>query len=112
MPEPSPHSETTAEPTTTPPPPTEVERVELQGDLDIATVPMVRDVVVEGTRAAVVEVDMAGVRFVDSSGLAALLDARAALDAQGRSLRLTRATDQFLGLLDVTGLAAELPVAD
>ena len=85
--------------------------VNLTGELDIATVPRVQQAVdamlAEGVSH--ITIDLAGVGFVDSSGLRLfiVLDQRAA--AEGWTLALTRPTPQALTVFRVSGVEDELP---
>jgi anti-anti-sigma factor len=89
-------------------------RVTLTGELDIATVPRVQQAVdamlAEGVSQ--ITIDLAGVGFVDSSGLRLfiVLDQRAA--AEGWTLALTRPTPQALTVFRVSGVEDELPFVD
>ena len=49
-----------------------------------------------------VVLNLAGVTFIDSSGLRALLLLRAGLEAAGRDLMLINPSERVLGLLDLT----------
>ena len=63
-----------------------------------------------GTTASHVVVDLAGVAFIDSTGLRMLLDAKAELEAQGRTLRVVNPTSAARLLFDTTGTAEDLGV--
>lgn len=85
----------------------------LDGDLDLATAPALADAVaglLVGARVEQLLVDLAGVRFLDSSGVRALLQARRATAEHGAGFMVGRpgemvaevlrmaAVDQLLGL--------------
>ena len=84
--------------------------VAITGELDLATVPRVSEALaaepVAGARAVVV--DLAGVTFMDSTGLAALLDFERELAARGGRLVLACPEGPARLLLDVTGVAGQL----
>lgn len=86
--------------------------VSVQGDIDAATVDELRDVLRTCRKNGVVVIDLAGVPFIDSSGLGALVQAsRAARDAGGQ-LRVENAgpavarAAQYAGLTDHLGMPA------
>ena len=89
-------------------------RLTLAGELDIATVPRVQQAVdamlAEGVSH--ITIDLAGVGFVDSSGLRLFIvfDQRAA--AEGWTLALTRPTPQALAVFRVSGVEDELPFVE
>lgn len=85
--------------------------VSVQGDIDAATVDELRNVLKTCSNKGVVVIDLAGVPFIDSSGLGALVQAsRAARDAGGQ-LRVENAgpavarAAQYAGLTDHLGMA-------
>lgn len=83
----------------------------VDGEVDAsncAEVGEVLDRLVTGERAYDVHLDLAGLEFVDSSGLRVLLVAQLALQQRGGSLRIVAASRAVERLLDVTGLAAQL----
>ena len=75
----------------------------LNGDLDLATVPYFRAALVEHEGDAVI-VDLAGVPFVDSAGLRAMLEARR-LDT---GVRYVNPRTQLQRLAELTGTATLL----
>jgi anti-anti-sigma factor len=80
-------------------------RVSLTGELDIGTVPEFDEVLrslVSGERAIVI--DLAGLSFVDSSGLRALLLARRAAVADGYELTVTEGRPAVERVLKMTGI--------
>ncbi|HEV2975407.1 MAG TPA: STAS domain-containing protein [Solirubrobacteraceae bacterium] len=86
-------------------------RLRLSGELDIATVPRVEGAVdailADGARR--LTLDLAELRFIDSSGLrmCIVLDQRAA--AEGWTLALTRPSPQTLTAFRVSGVEETLP---
>ena len=77
--------------------------VALSGDLDLASDAAVRRRLVEETSSGVVIADLADVGFMDSSGLRAMLEARLALEHEGRALAITNVPHQVSRLLEIAG---------
>lgn len=89
--------------------------VVVDGELDMGTAEQLRAVlaasIVESQRALVL--DLAGLRFCDSAGLATFVAAHNELDSAGRQLIIARPTDAVLRILDLSGLTQVIPtVAD
>jgi anti-anti-sigma factor len=82
-----------------------VATVEVDGDLDIATVPVLEGALsdVERGGAETLMLDLAGVAFMDSTGLRALLSARKRADRAGRALRLSNVQPPVARVFDLTG---------
>jgi anti-anti-sigma factor len=59
-----------------------------------------------------VTVDLAGVPFMDSSGLRVLIEAHQRIAGAGRRLVLAAPSDAVIRLLDVAGLNGLFPTAD
>jgi anti-sigma B factor antagonist len=82
-----------------------VVRVALSGELDIASAPLLEEaldaVIANGFLA--VMVDLRELTFIDSSGLRALLRARARADTSGKGLILVGASDAAQRLFELTG---------
>jgi len=80
-------------------------RVEVSGDVDLASVDVLREVldaaVLSGSGD--VEVDMSRTTFCDSVGLSALVWARRQMRHDGRRLRIVNASRPVLRLLELTG---------
>jgi anti-anti-sigma factor len=85
-------------------------RVRLEGELDIATVAPLRESL-RALDADSVMLDLSGVTFTDSTGLAMLLDERVRASRHGTSLRVHGATGQTRDLLERTGVLALLESA-
>jgi anti-anti-sigma factor len=84
-------------------------RVAVVGEVDLATAPMLRDRlldVLRGQAPAVVDVDLAGVTFLDCSGISALVAVRNAAIQAARQMRITQPQPIIRRMLDVTGLLA------
>jgi anti-anti-sigma factor len=78
----------------------------VSGDLDIAGVDQflahANRLIDSG--AGVVDVDLGGVTFIDSSGLGALVRLQRSATAAGRGLRLTHVPRSVARVLELTGL--------
>ena len=85
-------------------------RITLEGELDIATSPQVEAVLHEpcddGVRRRVL--DLAGVSFMDSSGLRIILSAHAAARREGPSLALVPGPPSVQRVFEITGMKDEL----
>ena len=90
-----------------------VATVLLEGELDIASAPVLDASLadVEGNGMGTVVLDLAGVRFIDSTGLRALLGARQRAETAGRTLRLTNIPVDVERVFDVTGVRRIFDIA-
>ena len=80
--------------------------VALRGELDVADAASVAAALVAvAARAPEIIVDLAGLEFIDSSGVAALVLARVQARRAGGDVLLAAPQDQVLRLLTVTRLA-------
>jgi anti-sigma B factor antagonist len=84
--------------------------VSIAGDLDLATVPRLRaELAAEPVAGAgAVVVDLAGVTFMDSTGLSALLDLERDLTARGGRLAIACPEGAARLLFDVAGVTGQL----
>jgi stage II sporulation protein AA (anti-sigma F factor antagonist) len=82
----------------------------LSGELDIYRAQAVREALESELHGTLV-LDMAGVTFIDESGLALLISTVKRLHRQGGSLVLRNPSDQIMRVLEMTGLA-KLPGLD
>lgn len=82
----------------------DVHVVTLHGQLDLANADRVRESLVAVSGSTVV-VDISGLRFLDSSGIAALLGARQEIVDAGHGFELRGAHGIVRRVLEVTGLA-------
>lgn len=78
----------------------------VEGELDLATAPQLRsrlDNMIADADGPIL-LDLADVTFIDSTGLSAILTAHAALDKQGRVLRVIKASVQVRRLFEICGI--------
>jgi anti-sigma B factor antagonist len=89
------------------------EVVVLSGEHDLGTVPSVRDALAAaGSAGRAVVIDLCSATFVDSSILGAILEARRGAQEAGRGFAVACSgeAEPVRRVLEVTGLAEELPV--
>jgi anti-anti-sigma factor len=82
-------------------------RVAVIGEVDLATAPALRNRllhVLHEQTPAVLDVDLAGVTFLDCTGVSALVAVRNAAVHAGRQMRVTHLQPIVRRVLDVTGL--------
>src|SRR3954449_239617 len=86
-------------------------RMSLAGEFDLAAVPTVHAHaagLLERDAVAGVLVDLAGVTFLDSSGIGELVRCRDLAGRAGKRLRVVGAQGQVAAVLDLSGMAAHL----
>lgn len=85
--------------------------VEIAGELDMATAPLVDEQTKQLQRQGATELclDTSGVEFIDSSGLLALLTLADAVDRMGATLRPTGASSAVRRVVEITGLHQFIP---
>jgi anti-sigma B factor antagonist len=84
--------------------------VEVVGEFDLALRPAFNDALAKADGH--VEVDLGAVSFLDSAGIAALVEGRKAALDRGASFRVTEASDTVIRMLDITGLLDTLGIAE
>jgi len=87
--------------------------IEVAGELDIATAPLLHERladIIEAQGNLAVVLDLAGLTFIDSSGLTALVTAHKRLAAHGGRLNLTRPCPATRRAIEITGLHRVLTV--
>jgi anti-sigma B factor antagonist len=84
--------------------PDSTQRVTLSGEFDISTASSLRHSLYDDAPSDEVIGDLSEVTFMDSSGLRALLEVRAKLEADGRRLVLENIPDQVRRLFEVAGI--------
>lgn len=89
-------------------------RVYLAGEIDLATAPQLRfalsDVVAATAPPAEINVDLAGVTFLDATGVGLLVRAREVARRAGVGLSVHNPRGIVMRVLDVLGLTGELRV--
>ena len=82
-----------------------------EGELDLVSAPVLAEAIPETGDEAVI-LDLAGVGFMDSSGLRSLLEARQRCLDAGRPFRIARPSDAVQRVLELVDLAREFEVAE
>ena len=82
-------------------------RLYLRGELDMATRTRVESAVIraEDSGASVIELDLGGLTFMDSSGVHVALDARHRSREKGHSLVLLEGSESVQRVFELTGTA-------
>jgi anti-sigma B factor antagonist len=90
-----------------------VATVALEGELDIATAPMLDATLakLERNGTGTLLLDLGRVRFIDSTGLRSLLGARRRAEAAGRRLRLANLPVAVERVFDATGVRRIFDIA-
>jgi anti-sigma B factor antagonist len=80
--------------------------VAVSGEVDVYSAPALKESLTELLKSGVktVVVDLSGVAFLDSTGLGALVEARAATTEAGGTLPLVCSQERILKLFTITGL--------
>jgi anti-anti-sigma factor len=79
--------------------------VHVGGDLDIATVPLLRSALAYVEASDVdVWVDLAGIAFMDASALGALVESHGRAPGRGRAMRILNAPTHVVRLLELAQL--------
>lgn len=84
----------------------------ISGEIDTHTAPTLADRLAEVPAGTALGVDLVGTTFISSAGLAVLLAESERLEAGGGSLRLVGASETVVRLIELSGLADRLPIAD
>ena len=94
--------------------PVRTRRVGLHGEIDVATAPkaFAEVIAADPSPGDVVTLDLNAVEFIDSSGVAMLLQAQSYLDALGCHLTLANPSDQVMRVLGVLGLTEQFAFDD
>lgn len=82
----------------------DVEVVALRGELDVANAERLQRALLD-TGSRTVVVDLAGLTFIDSSGLTALVHARNEITGSGRAFELRGASGSVQRVFEITGLS-------
>jgi anti-sigma B factor antagonist len=78
--------------------------VALSGEIDFTVTPRMRErlaAFIEATGGEII-LDMGGLDYIDSSGLAALIEARKILKSKGRKIRISEVSPQVRKLFNLT----------
>jgi anti-anti-sigma factor len=86
----------------------------LTGELDLETTPEFDEQVreIDGANPRRLLLDLAGIEFMDSTGLAAILRAQRSADSNGHDLSLRSGSEQVKRLFDLTGITERLTFED
>ncbi len=88
--------------------------VSVGGEIDVYTAPKLRDMITElvGAGTYHLVIDMAGVEFLDSTGLGVLVGGLKKVRAQQGSMELVCSQDRLLKIFRITGLAKVFTIHD
>ncbi len=88
--------------------------VTLTGELDLATTPELdrQLAAIDRTQITRLLIDLGGVTFMDSTGLASIIRAHHLAESNGHILLLRRGTSQVQRLFEVTGVGERLTFED
>lgn len=79
--------------------------IHVEGDIDLATSPSLQGALAKALeQSSSIVVDVAGVHFIDSSGLSTLVWGHRGAQEAGGSLRIRRPSAMLRRLLDITAL--------
>jgi anti-sigma B factor antagonist len=85
----------------------------LEGELDLATAPQLEEMTDRLVRAGgTLLLDLRALRFIDSTGLLAIIRTREACDERGCALALIQGPAPVRRLFEITGLLDRLPFVD
>jgi anti-sigma B factor antagonist len=82
----------------------------VRGELDLATAPLVKQAIeAHAAPGVTVRVDLAGVEFMDSTGMRAIIESARLADTGSWTLRLGRAPEPVQRVFSVSGTERILP---
>ena len=84
----------------------------LIGEIDAHTAPQLAETFTPLPGEGDIDLDMAGVDFMDSSGLRVLIDVHQRAESEGRRLVIRRPSNTVARLIEISGLANLLHLAD
>jgi anti-sigma B factor antagonist len=89
-------------------------RVQISGELDIATVPLLVEALraVERERDCAIELDLGALTFTDASGLHAILSASRRAHRRERGFVVARPSARILRLFELSGIREQLELTD
>lgn len=79
-------------------------RIEVAGEVDMATAPQLAEVLLSAPAGLEIVVDMTDVRFLDAAGLGVLVDAHLALRDRHTRLWVENTTPVVERVFDITGM--------
>jgi anti-sigma B factor antagonist len=85
-------------------------RVTAVGELDLATVEGLQQVLLEIDDGAEIVLDLSGLSFIDSTGLRLVLDLNERYGGEADRLRVIAGSPAVERLLDIVGLRDQLPL--
>jgi anti-anti-sigma factor len=83
-----------------------------RGELDIATVGAVRDAAARRSPEQGLVIDLSGLEFLDTSGIAFVVEAYRSSVGEGFPLRIVRAAPLVQRVFEIAGLEGVLPFED
>ena len=83
-----------------------------RGEIDLATVPAVRSALRGAAQHSVLVLDLRGVEFMDSSGLALVVEEHRRAESEGHEFRVVRGPETVHRLFAMTGLTDRLRWAE
>ncbi len=83
-----------------------------RGELDIATVPVVRGALADRSPGEALVLDLGQLAFMDTSGIQLVVEAHRAARAEGFRLSVLRGPPSIQRVFEISGLADVLPFAD
>jgi anti-sigma B factor antagonist len=88
--------------------------IAVSGELDLASSPSLEAELqrASGTDSELLVLDLRRLEFMDSTGLSVIVKAHQRLTDEGRDLCLVRGSQQVQRLLDLTGVAERIQLAD
>jgi anti-sigma B factor antagonist len=88
--------------------------VRLEGEMDGSNARDLEDelIRIEGTGASLIVLDLTGLEFIDSTGLAVLIRAHWRATNDAHKLSLTRPPENIMRILELWGLDEELPFVE
>lgn len=89
-------------------------RLSIAGELDLATAPTLEDAVNKALLdgATTIEIDLANLSFIDSTGLRLFLQLNERAAPDGWSLLMVKPSEPVRAILRITGCGDELPIGE
>lgn len=84
----------------------------VRGEADIESAPELRSALAEAaSKAQLIVLDLAGLEFIDSSGISVLIQAQSKATEEDRGLVLRNVPEQTARVFDVAGLASRFTIS-